>query len=174
MYFTVKALHIQDAHERDLMESFYISKEGLEKLRADVDLHMNVKRREIAAAIEHARAFGDLRENAEYKAAKERQALNEIRITELAHRLQAARIIDEKDIPIGKVAIGSIVKMYDMRYNEEIEYKLVSEVEANVDEDRISVTSPIGKALIGHKEEDVVDITVPSGTLQYKILKISR
>jgi transcription elongation factor GreA len=156
------------------METFYLSKGGYEKLKAQLDYLMKDKRKEIANALAHARAFGDLSENAEYQAAKDSQAINETRVRELTEKLAAARIVDESTLSTDKVCLGSIVLLKDLKYNEEIEYSLVSEVEADFDKNKISISSPVGKGLVGKKTGDITEIKVPSGILKYEILKVSR
>jgi transcription elongation factor GreA len=151
-----------------------LTKEGYEKLKEKLDFLVKVRRKEIAAALEHARAFGDLRENGEYEAAKEEQNLNEIKIAELAQKLTSVRIINDSDIPKDKAYIGATVRLKDLKLNEELEYTLVSEVESDFSQNKISVTSPVGKGLLGRMENDTVEIVVPAGVLNYQILKISR
>ncbi|MCX7661202.1 MAG: transcription elongation factor GreA [Candidatus Omnitrophica bacterium] len=113
-------------------------------------------------------------ENAEYDAAKEAQALNEKKIAELEEKLSRARIIDDENIPKDKVLIGATVRLKDLNTDQEVEYTLVSELEADYEEGKISVTSPLAQGLLGHKENEIVEIKVPAGILKYKILKISR
>ena len=155
-------------------ESIYMSREGYEKSRKQLKYLKEVKRKEIAQALEHARSLGDLSENADYDAAKEAQAFNEKSIAELAGKLIRARIIEEEKIAGGEVRIGAKVKLKDLESGEELEYTLVSEIEADFACGKISITSPVGEGLLGHKENDIVQIKIPAGTLRYKILKISR
>jgi len=154
-------------------ESIYMSREGYEKLREQLEYLKKVKRKEIAQAIEHARSLGDLTENAEYDAAKEAQALNEMKITELEDKLVRARIIDEENIPKDKVFIGKTVKLKNLDSGEELQYTLVAEEEASYDQGKISITSPIGKGLLGRKENETVEIKIPAGIVKYKIVKIT-
>jgi len=156
------------------VQTVYISKEGYEKLKKELDYLLKVKRKELVEAIQQAREFGDLKENAEYKAAKEAQSLNEIKIKELSTRLSAATILEDIDIPADKVYIGATAHLHDLDRDEEIIYTLVSESEADILENKISVGSPIGRGLLGKKVEDEVEIQVPAGILRYKILKITR
>jgi transcription elongation factor GreA len=151
-----------------------MTREGCEKLREKLNYLVNVRRKEIAKQLEHARGFGDLSENAEYETAKQEQALNEAKINELVAQLSSASIIDDLDIAHDKVYIGATVRLYDMNLKEELKYMLVSEAEADFLENKISVTSPVGKALLGKMETDVVEIQVPAGRLLYKVLQISR
>lgn len=156
------------------MPTMHMTREGYEKLREKLNYLVNVRRKEIAKQLEHARGFGDLSENAEYETAKQEQALNEAKISELVVQLSSASIIDGLDIANDKAYIGAKVKLFDMNCEEELEYMLVSEAEADFLENKISVTSPVGKALLGKMENDVVEIQVPAGVLLYKILQISR
>lgn len=152
----------------------YLSHEGHEKLRKELEQLKTVKRREISKAIAEARAHGDLSENAEYTYAKEAQSLNEKRIAELEDKLSRAKLIDESAMPKDEILIGAKVSLKDMDSSEELEYSLVSEEEADYSSGKISVTSPVGMALLGHKELDVVKIKIPAGTLRYKVIKITR
>jgi transcription elongation factor GreA len=151
-----------------------MTREGYEKLREKLNFHVNVRRKEIAKQLEHARSFGDLSENAEYETAKQEQALNEAKINELVAQLSSATIIDDLEIARDKVYIGARVRLFDMKQKEELEYTLVSEAEADFLENKISVTSPVGKALLGKMEKDVVEIQVPAGQLLYQVIQISR
>lgn len=152
----------------------YLTREGYEKLRKELEFLQNVKRKELSKAIGEARAHGDLSENAEYTYAKEAQGLNEKRIAGLEDKLSRAKLIDESAMPKDEVLIGALVRLKDMDSGEEIEYALVSEEEADYSVGKISVTSPVGEALIGHKEGEIVKIKVPAGNLRYKVLKITR
>ena len=151
----------------------YLTQEGYEKLVSELEQLKTVKRRLLAKAVGEARAHGDISENAEYDAAKDAQGHNEKDIAELEEKLSRARILD-KDIPGDQVLIGAKVKLIDMDTEEEMEYALVSELEADYNQNKISVTSPVGEALLGHKENEIVEIKVPAGLLKYKIIKISR
>ncbi len=155
-------------------EPIYMSREGYEKLRKQLKYSKEVKRKEIAQALEHARSMGDLSENADYDAAKEAQAFNEKSIAELEGKLIRTRIIEEEKIAGGEVRIGAKVKLKDLESEEELEYTLVSETEADFACGKISISSPVGEGLLGHKENDIVQIKIPAGTMRYKILKISR
>lgn len=155
------------------MGDIYLTQEGFEKLSKELEFLKTVRRREISKAIGEARAHGDISENAEYEAAKDAQGMNEKKISELEGKLVHARILDE-NMPKDEVLIGATVKLRDMGSQEEMEYMLVSDVEANYAEGKISVSSPVGSALLNHRENDVVEIKVPAGVLKYKILKISR
>ena len=152
----------------------YLSHEGYEKQRKKLEFLKTTKRRELAKAVGKARAHGDISENAEYDAAKEEQGLNEKRIFELEAKLARAEILDDTDIPKDEALLGATVKIKDMDSGGEFQYTLVSELEADYAEGKISVDSPIGKGLLGHKKNKIVKIEVPAGILKYKILKISR
>lgn len=150
----------------------YLSKEGYEKLDAELRDLKTRGRREIAEDIAEARAKGDLSENAEYDAAKEAQGHLETRITELENTLATSRIIDQKDIDTSKVYLLSTVTILNKKMNKEMKYKLVSKDEADFKEGKISVDSPIGQALLGHEVGEVVEVTVPAGTLELEVLNI--
>lgn len=152
----------------------YLTREGYEKLRQELEYLEKVKRKEISKAIAHARSLGDLRENAEYESAKNEQAHCEKRILELRQQLSRVKIIDSEDIPQGQVFIGAKVLLLDMDTQEQFEYVLVSKEEADFDAGKISIESPVGKALLQRKENEAVEIQAPAGILKYKILKISR
>ncbi len=156
------------------MGETYLTREGHRKLLEELEFLKNTKRRKISKAIGEARAHGDISENAEFDAAKEAQAYNEKKIAELENRLANARILDDKDIPKDEVLIGAKVRMRDLDTDEEVEYTLVCDLEADYDNGKISVTSPLGEGLLGHKEQEEVKIKIPAGIIKYKILKISR
>jgi transcription elongation factor GreA len=156
------------------MDETYLTKDGHKKLLEKLAYLKTVKRRELSKAVGEARLHGDISENAEYDAAKEEQALNEKRIAELEEKLSRARVIDDEYMPKDEVLIGATVKLEDLSSEEELEYTLVSEVEADYAEGKISITSPVGQGLLGHKENEIVEIKIPAGILRYKILKISR
>jgi transcription elongation factor GreA len=152
----------------------YLTPEGYEKLRKELKFLKTTKRRKLSKAIGDARAHGDISENAEYDAAKEAQGLNEKKIAELETELSNAQILDDTNIPKDEALIGATVKLKDLGSKEEVQYTLVSELEADFSQGKISVTSPVGKGLLGHKKNEIVKIEVPAGILKYKILKISR
>ena len=158
------------------MASDYINltRVGRDKMCKKLESLKGQKRREIAAALSEARAHGDLSENAEYDAAKEAQAMNEKKISHIEDTLMRARIIDDESIPKDEALLGASVKVKDKTSGEICCYVLVSEEEADFEEDKISITSPVGKALLGHKIGDVVNMQVPAGTLEYKIIEITR
>ena len=151
----------------------YLTQAGYEKSVNDLEHLKTVKRRALAKAIGEARAHGDISENAEYDAARDAQAHNEKEIIELEDKLARVRILD-KNIPKDEVLIGATVKLLDLDTLENLEYTLVSELEADYNQNKISVSSPVGKGLLGHKENEIVEILIPAGTLKYKIIQISR
>ncbi|MDD5107936.1 MAG: transcription elongation factor GreA [Candidatus Omnitrophica bacterium] len=151
----------------------YLTQEGYERLVTELEQLKTVKRRQLSRAVGEARSHGDISENAEYDAAKDAQAHNEKQIMELEDKLARVRILD-KDMPSDEVLIGATVKLKDMDTDEELEYTLVSELEADYNQNKISVTSPVGQGLLGHKENEVVEIKIPAGILKYKVIKISR
>ena len=148
--------------------------EGLVKLEKELEEYKSVKRKEVAERIKQALAFGDISENAEYDEAKNEQAFIEGRIATIANMLKNARVIDEEDITTDIVNIGSKVMVKDLEENEEVEYTIVGSAEADPVELKISNESPVGKAIIGKKVGSIVEISVPDGVLQYKVLNISK
>ncbi|MEM6764673.1 MAG: transcription elongation factor GreA [Bacteroidota bacterium] len=157
-----------------MSETTYLTKEGYEKLRQELaDLKGN-GRTEIARQIQEAREKGDLSENAEYDAAKEAQGLLEVKISKLEGVIANSRIINEDEIDMSKAYILSTVKVKNLKNNAVMKYTLVAEQEANLKEGKISVKSPVGKALLGKEIGDVVDINIPAGVLEMEILDITR
>jgi transcription elongation factor GreA len=157
-----------------MSESVYLTRERLVEIEKELRELRTNGRKTMAAKIAEARGHGDLSENAEYDAAREEQAHLELRIARLEQTLSRAKIIEAKDLPNDKIYILTRVKLRDLKSGEEFEYLLVSPEESNFDQNKISVTSPIGKALLGKTKGDTVDITVPVGLLKYKILDITR
>ena len=145
--------------------------EGYEKLAADLK-RLKAERPHIIDAIEEARAHGDLSENAEYHAAKEQQGQNEASISDIEDRLSRAQIIDPKDLSGDKVVFGATVTLLD-EDDKPITYQIVGQTEANAKTGRISYNSPLGRALIGRKVDDEVEVTVPSGDKYYLVSKIA-
>jgi transcription elongation factor GreA len=156
------------------MSENYLTRSGHKKLMEELEYLKTAKRRQLSKAVGEARSHGDISENAEYDAAKEAQGLNEKRIAELENKLASARILDDADIPSDEVLIGATVRLKDLGSGEEVEYTLVSEMEADYESGKISVGSPIGSSLLNHKAGETVEIKVPAGILKYKILSISR
>ncbi|MBU0477304.1 transcription elongation factor GreA [bacterium] len=155
-------------------QDIYLTREGYEKLREKLEYLKTVRRRELSKEIGIARKHGDISENSEYDAAKNAQGLNEARIAELEDKLSRGQIIDYENIPADRVLIGAIVKLKDLDSGEKLQYTLVSEVEADFSQGKISISSPVAQDLLGHKKNETVEIKVPAGILKYKILKISR
>jgi len=151
----------------------YLSQEGYDKLKSELDEMRTVGRRDAARAIAEAREKGDLSENAEYDAAKDAQGFLEARINELEKVLSSARVLDASKLDASKVVVFSRVDVLNMKTKKEMQFQLVSETEADMKTKRISVTSPIGKGLLGKAIGDVAEITTPAGPLKFKILKIS-
>ena len=133
-----------------------LTDEGLLKLEQELEMLKTQKRQEVAEKIKIARGFGDLSENSEYDAAKEEQAQVEARIIHLENMLKNAKVIDQDDIDLNKVSIGTRVKVYDIEFDEELEYSIVGSTEADPDLNKISDESPVGKALIGKNIDDIV------------------
>jgi len=150
-----------------------LTEEGYEKLKQEIDFLSSDKRREVADRIRVAREFGDIAENAEYDDAKNEQALLEHRIALLQERLAAARVIEARDIRSDAVSIGSRVKLKDMDAGETVEYYIVGSAEADPTGRKLSNESPVGKAIIGRKKGEVVDVVAPRGSLKFKILDIA-
>ncbi len=151
-----------------------LTDEGLSKLENELEMLKTQKRQEVAEKIKVARGFGDLSENSEYDAAKEEQAQVEARIVQLENMLKNAKIIDQDDIDVNKVGIGTRVKVYDEEFDEELEYSIVGSTEADPDMFKISDESPVGKALIGRNIGDTVDVETPGGIFKLKILSINK
>jgi transcription elongation factor GreA len=149
-----------------------ITPEGLEKLKEEIEHLSTAKRREVAERIKEAREFGDIAENAEYDDAKNEQALLEQRIAQLEERLRRATVIDKKDVGTDKVTVGSIVHVKDQKAGDSQKFQIVGSTEADPLEQKLSNESPIGKALLGHKRNDVVTVEVPRGPK--KKLKITK
>ncbi len=152
----------------------HLTQEGFDRLRKELEFLSSTRRREVIKAIEIARAHGDLKENAEYDAAKNEQGLLEKRIAELSDMLSTAQILDDDAIDASKAYIGARLTLEDMVNDRELQYMLVSKEESNFKEGKISVDSPVGKALVGKGVASEVEITIPAGTLKYKITKIER
>ena len=155
------------------MDKLYVSSEGLERLKADL-AECNERRLKVANVIEQARGYGDLTENAEYHAAKEEQALLHARIRDLEDKVTRAVIMDDAEIDSSKVYQGATVRVLNKRNGREIIYHVVSPVETDLAAGKISVQSPVGKALLGHSVGETVVARVPAGDLELEILEISR
>jgi transcription elongation factor GreA len=149
-----------------------LTPEGFEKLREEIQYLSTVKRREVAERIKHAREFGDITENSEYDDAKNEQAMLEHRIATLEERISNARVIEAGEVSSDVVGVGTRVRLRDMDAKETIEYTIVGSAEANPAEHRLSNESPVGKAILGRKKGEVVEVAAPRGTLKFKIMDI--
>ncbi len=147
---------------------------GYDKLLEELEHLTNARRREVAARIKSAIEFGDISENSEYDDAKNEQAFIEGRITQVKDVLAKASLIDEKKITTKVVSVGSRVKLLDVEENEEFEYMMVGSVEADPENHRISNESPVGQAILGRKAGEAIQVEVPSGTIEYRIIEISK
>ncbi len=152
---------------------FYMTKDGLEKLQEEVRYLKSIKRQEVARAIAEAREKGDLSENAEYHAAKEEQGHLEAKIAEMEGKLINARVMDESKLDASKVGILSTVEVLNKKMNKKMSFTLVSEAEANLKESKLSISSPIGKALLGKAVGDIATANTPGGEMEFEILNIS-
>jgi len=151
----------------------YVTKDTLEQMKAELQHMRTVERPAASRAIAEAREKGDLRENAEYDAAKEAQGLLEAKIAQLESQIATARIVDETTIDTSKVTILTKVKLTNLATKKQVTYQIVSEKEADLKAGKISVTSPIGKGLLGKEVGDVAEVTAPAGVLKFKIEDIS-
>lgn len=149
-----------------------LTREGLEKLQAELDDLKYVKRKELAARIKLAISYGDLKENSEYHSAKEDQAFMETRITQLEKMLNKAKVVDADEIDLSKVQVGSTVVLNDIEFAEKLSYQIVGPAEADVADNKISYESPLGKELIGRRVGDVVRVDAPAGVVEYELLEI--
>ncbi len=155
-------------------KEFLVTQEGYDKLEAELEELKTVKRQEIAERIKVALGFGDLSENSEYDEAKNAQAANENKIAELEQKIRFARIIDESEIDTETVQVGNIVKVHDMEFDEDLVYTIVGTTEVDLSQNKISNESPIGKALMGKKKNQIVNVEAPSGVIKMKILSIKK
>ena len=151
-----------------------LTKEGYDKLEEELNYLKTEKRTEVAERIKIALGFGDLSENSEYDEAKSAQAENENKIAELEAKLRNAKIIDEKEIDTKTVQIGNTIELHDEEFDEDIEYTIVGSTEVNLAENKISNESPIGKALLGRKKGETVEVDAPDGIIKFKILSIKK
>ena len=154
------------------MKEVILTPDGYKKLQAEIENLSTVRRREVAERIRIAREFGDIAENAEYDSAKNDQAHLEARIAMLEERLKNARVVTRKEIRSGEVSVGTTVRLKDMGSNKTVEYHVVGSAEANPAELKLSNESPVGKAIIGKKKGETVEVTAPRGALKFKILEI--
>lgn len=159
---------------KDMSKISYYTPEGLKKLREELNQLKDIERPKASQAIAEARDKGDLSENAEYDAAKEAQGLLEMKISKMEETLSNARLIDESQLDTSKALVLSTVRLKNQANGMEVKYTLVAESEADLKAGKISVTSPIGKGLLGKSVGDVAEIKVPNGTLLFDILEITR
>ncbi|MBS4041515.1 MAG: transcription elongation factor GreA [Flavobacteriales bacterium] len=152
----------------------YYTPEGLKKLKDELDFLKSVERPKASQAIAEARDKGDLSENAEYDAAKEAQGLLEMRISKMEELVANARLIDESQLDTSKALVLSTVKIKNVANNMQMKYTLVAESEADLKTGKISVTSPIGKGLLGKSVGEIAEVTVPNGTMKFEVLEITR
>lgn len=154
------------------MEEIFITKEGLEKIKAELERMKTVERKEVQRMIGEAKSYGDLSENSEYDAAKTKEAQLETKIIELENKIKYAKIISEDGMNSSHIRIGSTVRLYDEEFDEEVEYRIMGEDESDPLNGKISNTSPVGSALLGKTIGDVVKVQTPGGECVYKIIKI--
>ena len=151
-----------------------LTQEGYDKLEKELERLRTETRTEIAERIKVALGFGDLSENSEYDEAKNAQAENEAKIAELENKIRYAKIIDESEIDTKTVQIGNTVTLYDIEFDEEVEYTIVGSTEVDLAQNKISNESPLGAALLGKKKNAVVEVQIPDGIARYKILSIKK
>jgi transcription elongation factor GreA len=155
------------------LKDVLLTPEGYENLTRELDLLRSEKRREVADRIRVAREFGDIAENAEYDDAKNEQAMLEHKIAQLEERLLNARVIDTGDVDTSVVSVGSVVRLRDVDAKETVEYHIVGSAEANPADHKLSNESPVGRAILGHKKGETVEVTTPKGgKIKFKIMEI--
>ena len=154
------------------MKDIILTREGYTKLKREIEDLSTRRRREVAERIKVAREFGDIAENAEYDAAKNEQAMLESRIAKLEERLASARVIEKREISKDVVSVGSTVRLRDVDAKQTLEYRIVGSAEANPAENKLSNESPVGKAIIGKKKGETVEVAAPRGSMKFKILEI--
>jgi transcription elongation factor GreA len=151
-----------------------VSKAGKAKLEADLDYLITVRRGEVANKLKEARSFGDLSENAEYDEAKNEQAILESRIAELQNLIQNSVVVDDDDISVDEISVGSIMKIRDLEFDEVETLQIVGSTESDPDNGKISDDSPIGKAALKKKVGDVFEVEAPAGLLKFEVIEISK
>ncbi len=154
------------------MKEVILTPEGFKKLQAEIEDLSTNGRRDVAERIRIAREFGDIAENAEYDSAKNEQAHLEARIAVLEERLKNARVVTKKEIKSGEVSIGTKVRLRDVKANKTVEYHIVGSAEADPSENKLSNESPVGKAIMGRKKGEIVEVAAPRGTIKFKIMDI--
>ena len=154
-------------------KQYYVTEEGLAALEKELEYLKIVRRKEVAEKIKVALSFGDLSENSEYDEAKNEQAIVEARILTLENQLKNVKIIEKSDTVKGTVSLGSFVTIRDVEFGDEMTYRIISSVESSNDMSTITDESPVGKALLGHKAGETVEVTIPSGAqIEYQIIKV--
>jgi transcription elongation factor GreA len=154
------------------LKEVILTAQGYKKLQQEIEYLSNDKRREVAERIRVAREFGDIAENAEYDDAKNEQAHLEARIAILEERLKSARVVTKREIKSGEVSIGTKVRLKDMAANQTVEYHIVGSAEADPTEQKLSNESPVGKAIMGRKKGEIVEVAAPRGKMKFKIMDI--
>ncbi|MCR5774919.1 MAG: transcription elongation factor GreA [Lachnospiraceae bacterium] len=154
------------------IKRYEMTQEGYDELEAELDELTNVKMKEIAKKLGEAREQGDLSENAEYDAAKNEQSEMHGRIERIKEMLKYAVVVSQDAIEKGRIGMGSLVKIMDVEYKDEMEYKIVGATEANSMKNKLSNESPVGRAIVGHKKGETVKVETPAGVLKYKILSV--
>lgn len=157
-----------------MSEITYLTQEGYDRIKAKLHDLKSRGRSEIADAIQKAREMGDLSENAEYDAAKDAQGLLEMEIAKIENTMANARVLDTKDMDLSKAFILSTVKLKNLKFNKEISYTLVAEEESDLKQGKLSIKSPVGKAVLGKEVGDIIDVEVPAGVIQFELLEINR
>ena len=152
----------------------FLTAEGYKKLVEELEHLRTTGREQIAGKIKEARSFGDLSENAEYDEAMNEQAIMEAKIARLEDELKNAQILEDEDVRTDVIGVGSLVKVHDLTYGDELEFQLIGKAQANPDEKRVSDESPIGHALLGHAVGEVVEVETPGGPVHMEILSISK
>jgi len=153
-------------------KEIFLTYDGLRKLEEELEQLKGEKRKEIAERIRQALAFGDISENSEYDEAKNEQAQNEVKIVQLENTLKYASVIDEDEVDTDEVRLGTRVKIYDAEFEEEVDYHIVGSTEADPSLMKISNDSPVGRALIGKKAGETIEVAVPDGTVRLRVLEI--
>jgi transcription elongation factor GreA len=157
-----------------VLKEVILTPEGYERLKGEIEYLSTEKRRDVAERIRVAREFGDIQENAEYDDAKNEQAMLEHRIATLEQRLRDARVIDTDEVSSDAVSIGSRVRLRDLEAGKTIEYHIVGSAEANPAESKLSNESPVGRAIMGRKKGETVEVAAPRGTLKFKVMQIKK
>lgn len=149
-----------------------LTKEGLAKLEAELKELKTVKRKELAERLKVAISYGDLKENSEYHSAKEEQSFMETRVLVLEKMLTKAKVVDTGSLNLNKVTVGSVVVLNDLEFDEKIEYQIVGPAEADVEDNKLSYESPLGRGLLGKEAGSVINVEAPMGVIKYKLLEI--